>query len=156
VTTGVAAAAAAGGGGRACGRGSPGQDERPRLQVLLYHQEGGDPRAQGGAQLAVQGSPPFPPRSRSVTRRAGELVRACGSRSKREHVRAPGSAVPGSACLGCSYSCGLVVYEGLKFVPEVRISIICWVPVRWNLQNSARDWAALPRLDCLESGRIWV
>lgn len=35
-----------------------GRDERARLQVLLHHQEGGDPRAQGGAQLPVQGIRP--------------------------------------------------------------------------------------------------
>lgn len=38
--------------------GSPGRYERARLQVLLHHQKGGDPRAQGGAQLPVQGHPP--------------------------------------------------------------------------------------------------
>lgn len=37
------------------GKQRGGSDERARFQVLLYHQERRDPRAQGGTQFPVQG-----------------------------------------------------------------------------------------------------
>jgi hypothetical protein len=38
------------------------------------------------------------------------------------------------------------VFGGLEFAPDVRILIICWVPVHWNLHNSEWDWATLAAL----------
>jgi hypothetical protein len=47
----------------------------------------------------------------------------------------------------------LVVFEGLKFAPEVRISVKCWVVGPGALEFAefgVGDWADLLRLDCLD------
>lgn len=93
--------------------GSPGRDERARLQVLLHHQKGGDPRAQGGAQLPVQGHPPYPAVS-PVTNFSCDLL--C------PRIGWPGSQIwPGCwvpTCVRFEICRFRLVFHGIRFCSE--------------------------------------
>ena len=51
---------------------------------------------------------------------------------------APGASTPRSAGLGC-FSRGVWSCCGMDFAPEVHISVLCWLRMFWNLQNSVLD-----------------